>query len=577
MEQDWREEIWRLMRDALEDVPAEPDTSFEPLVARLRADSRAPQEVVDALVVGLHYGLVTDRESRPFGPFGPQWQMEGQIYPRPPQNLGDVRETTIGMWSVAASETTSAMVRARFCDLLWVARADRPDKWARQAVNEYGQALLETRWSCLKRSAGGIRALEIARSFKDHRLMDEVVDLLLAFLQALVTSEDPQPGCAIPAMERILDLEDAPKNEIRELVEWMRQAFRDNVFILSQLDEISLQLLQSDEEREQVGRDAAMRHIGAASEEIGVARLAHLESALAITRKFGIRDLENQVLRDLRLSGRSEFGMHEISAEVSIGREQINKFVEAFVGNDSCDQALLRFGTQNPLGEPEETTAIVEGIMRDFPLVHMFPLTVVSHDGQSIRRIADPSERKRFEIGKHSSMRIQIFASFAIDILAGIKERYGTIVPSSSFFESSLIPEDLHEQIQTTFAMYERLPKSKVSQVRHVSLVDDSLGYDIVTPTVNSGESLHLLEVKTSVRPGKEFDFYLSRNEYRVGLNNVNWSLVCVRIVRNEPQILGHLPISRILDRFPVDQDDSVKWASCRVTVSQELLTEDLP
>lgn len=61
------------------------------------------------------------------------------------------------------------------------------------------------------------------------------------------------------------------------------------------------------------------------------------------------------------------------------------------------------------------------------------------------------------------------------------------------------------------------------------------------------------------------------------GYHEASGTVVCVRIVRDEPQILGHLPISRILDRFPVDHDDSVKWTSCRVSVSRELLTEDLP
>jgi len=159
--------------------------------------------------------------------------------------------------------------------------------------------------------------------------------------------------------------------------------------------------------------------------------------------------------------------------------------------------------------------------------------------------------------------------------IAEIVDRRGRVVQK---FDAEVLTEiGQIGELAVVNDLRERLPKSKVSQVKHVSLVDDSLGYDIVAPTVNSGDSLHLLEVKTSVRPGKEFDFFLSRNEYRVGLNNVNWSLVCVRIVRNKPQILGHLPISRILDRFPVDQDNSVKWASCRVTVSRELLTEDLP
>lgn len=159
--------------------------------------------------------------------------------------------------------------------------------------------------------------------------------------------------------------------------------------------------------------------------------------------------------------------------------------------------------------------------------------------------------------------------------IAEIVDRRGRVIRK---FDAELLAEIGQKgELFVLNHLRERLAGSSLSQIRHMSPMDDSLGYDIVAPSVNSDESLQLLEVKTSVRPGGDFSFYLSRNEYRVGINNLNWSVVCVRIVRDQPVILGHLPASLIADRLPIDQDEKMKWASCRVSISQELLIEDLP
>lgn len=123
----------------------------------------------------------------------------------------------------------------------------------------------------------------------------------------------------------------------------------------------------------------------------------------------------------------------------------------------------------------------------------------------------------------------------------------------------------------------EALSEVAYSRVKHVSLVDDTLGYDILTPSVAGLEHPQLLEVKTSVRPGPEFSFFLSRNEFRVGSNNPNWRIVGVRIVDNRPILLGYFSLDRVFDWFPTDSCDSVSWASCRVEVSRETFSAGLP
>lgn len=121
------------------------------------------------------------------------------------------------------------------------------------------------------------------------------------------------------------------------------------------------------------------------------------------------------------------------------------------------------------------------------------------------------------------------------------------------------------------------LPENHARRIRHVSIGDDTAGYDIVAPSVNRVEQMSLLEVKTTVRPGKDFVCYLSRNEFRVGSNNSNWSLVCVRLVDNSPVLVGHIALQLIRDAFPIDQEHLIRWETCRVQIPLTMLQPGLP
>lgn len=114
-------------------------------------------------------------------------------------------------------------------------------------------------------------------------------------------------------------------------------------------------------------------------------------------------------------------------------------------------------------------------------------------------------------------------------------------------------------------------------RIRHISLEDDSVGYDVLTPSVTHSDQVQLLEVKTSVRPGNIFSCFVSRNEFRVGCNNSNWSLVCVRLIDSKPTLLGHINLNLIRNNFPVDQEPSIRWESSRVQIPLVVLRPGLP
>ncbi len=123
----------------------------------------------------------------------------------------------------------------------------------------------------------------------------------------------------------------------------------------------------------------------------------------------------------------------------------------------------------------------------------------------------------------------------------------------------------------------ERVPKGFQDRIIHVSLEDDSAGYDIRTPSVNGAEDEVLLEVKTSSRVGPSFRLFLSRNEVETGLRNANWYLVLVTACQGKFEIAGSVKMSAIADLLPQDSSDEATWMSLKLVLQLDNLMAGLP
>jgi Domain of unknown function (DUF3883) len=121
------------------------------------------------------------------------------------------------------------------------------------------------------------------------------------------------------------------------------------------------------------------------------------------------------------------------------------------------------------------------------------------------------------------------------------------------------------------------LPSQLVSRIKHISLTDDSAGFDIASPSTVQNDFACLLEVKTSSRPGRDFRFFISRNEARIASLNENWRLVAVLRGAEGYQILGHLTYAHFSSILPSDSSPFSKWESASVTVPVDLVVPGLP
>ena len=108
------------------------------------------------------------------------------------------------------------------------------------------------------------------------------------------------------------------------------------------------------------------------------------------------------------------------------------------------------------------------------------------------------------------------------------------------------------------------------NSIRHVSLISDELGYDIVAPSATTGDQ-HRLEVKTCVS-SSYLRIYISRAEADWGIQDPKWHLVvCALDEDGSARIVGSLQGCDFQDRLPTDANrDAHRWesASLRLRVS---------
>ena len=117
-----------------------------------------------------------------------------------------------------------------------------------------------------------------------------------------------------------------------------------------------------------------------------------------------------------------------------------------------------------------------------------------------------------------------------------------------------------------------------IPKVVHVSLISDQLGYDIVAPNI-SGENRRL-EVKSTRAIGANGRFYISRNEFEVGLRDPNWFLVLVKV--GEPnELLGWIEAPAIVGCSPTDTCDEAigngRWEVAKMTIPSSAIQRGLP
>ena len=125
--------------------------------------------------------------------------------------------------------------------------------------------------------------------------------------------------------------------------------------------------------------------------------------------------------------------------------------------------------------------------------------------------------------------------------------------------------------------LYESLPNESHKRLKHVSISDDSAGYDIQSPSISNNANTSFLEIKTTSRPGSIFNFFISRNEARVASLNDNWALVAVMKKQELYEIIGFLSYEQFSSYLPINISPDCQWESARIKFPINAFKRGLP
>jgi hypothetical protein len=127
---------------------------------------------------------------------------------------------------------------------------------------------------------------------------------------------------------------------------------------------------------------------------------------------------------------------------------------------------------------------------------------------------------------------------------------------------------------ELAFVEHLRLNQGPDDEIKHVSLFDDSLGYDVLHEI--AGRPASMYEVKTTSRPNKGyFEFFLSRNEFETSKKAGNWKVACMRISEGNASFEGFVDWEYLKENFPVDQNGQITWSIAKVIVEATNLMID--
>ena len=443
------------------EAAADANTALEVAGALQQAAGEPDEDPIGPLICAFNYDLVsprnTDRREQ-HGAFAPIVEWDGQQFPPP---LGDIDSEWLTTWAEVADRSETPVVVARLNDLLWERKfGERPDRRARTAIDSY-LAMRDSKEPMVAPDAL-VRALELARALRDIERTAEIATLVVDHARASIEGGEWEPGVALILIEAAIELPAAERPEgLDEVLEQLKTRYQADPYIVQSTTELQAALRRDEPEHEQaLHAEAVERFRQAAGEASGILRVAHLQHALELARQHGLREQMEELRRELQEVRPEDLDLKEVSAEIAIPTEQIERLIEEVAGGDDWPDCLERFAALYgpPSGRHDKNVELIHELKARSPLLFMIPRVEFGPEGTTLRELRTEEEHVEGALAQHERDGIVIWSLIAADALARILERHGE--PSeeelAGFFETPLIPADLARQLAHGVVLFAR-------------------------------------------------------------------------------------------------------------------------
>jgi hypothetical protein len=435
-------------------------TSWHEVSASLHAlDPEGEDLAVRPFYFAFSYTLLersSPRRERVGEPFGSRSAGEGWRFP---PEVSAIEDVDVEAWMSAFEEIDSPVVTARVGDLLFERRAgSRPDFYARGASDALLALVDRDEWGDIERTRLLSRAFELAQAVGDRERAEAAIARILAFAECELDNPESKPGVCLRPLRSLVDLapEDRPDN-LDQLLVRAAERFGADPNLMDNIVELRVRLLDG-EERKELRQDQVARWREEATKGEGLLRAFRLEKALEIARTFGLNTEADELRKELGDFDPEQLDLKEISAEVEMPKEEVERFLSNFRDAASWQDALRFLAAQPPPGgSPADLEAYVEELMTEAPLQFLFTKAIIGPESAgAIFRADSPEKHKKVAMSEQRTQAASFWALFAADGLDVIGDTFGR--PShdelSEFFAGALVDVDVAERMARALELY---------------------------------------------------------------------------------------------------------------------------
>ncbi len=514
-----------------------------------------------ALVWAFGYDLISpsdpERRAREGSPFGAMFEFaEGRMPPR----LADVTESDVAVWADAFDEISDPRLQSRVGDLLWSRKA-KPDPHlkARAACEALIALSRLDGWGPMETTDGLVRASELALELADDTLTRAVAERSREVILHELDHHDDRPGITFNLLRVLVDLRPTLRPDgLSALVARAEAAYGADPHHLESAIDLQVILCASEAERTVLRRRQAELWREAAHKAEGILRAAFLEKALDVARTHGLAELARELRVDLQGITEDELDLKTVSADVTIERDKIERFHNAFVQFDSWERSLRAFGGHGPPGgEPDEVERQVEQQMSDHPFQYHVSRVVLDPDfGIPVFHAVDDESHKLAAIAQSRWMASQFWSLSAVSVLERFANRYGR--PSredlTAHFTTDLIDASAAERIARAYELWwdDRPDESAHLIVPRLEAAIRNLAREVGLPIIKEpyggepggvrplGTLLHALRGRFASLGWHAYLYHLLSDPLGLNLRNVIAHGVRARIERTDAALLLH-------------------------------------
>lgn len=424
-------------------------------------------EVQRAVACALGYRFTsepTDEQRMLYGPFEPCFILDDRASAPPLPEIDDAAKT---IWANVFEGTPQPSARARFGDLLWSVRYGiRSHEYALAAIDEYlaiggdtWPPMAEesklggrdgTPWGTVRRAECLRRAMELALEINNGGRIEQSANALFR-----AATECRANNAAIGALFLILAalvrLRPAQRPaDTRELVMSTLDAFRADIFQVSQMTDLAVQIAESGEERRQLRAAQVRAYADAADAATGIERALRLQEALELARTYSVPLVEELRGRLDRLEPDTT-GLGRISVPIDIPADELEAEVAFFV-RDDWKTSLRVFATSGgtpPSGNANENRALVQELRDQAPLPFIIPTVITDAQGRVVDRANTDEEHDRLALLRQESLRISLWGWLTQEILSRVLAERPSHDELTTFFTTDLIRPETAGRVAT--------------------------------------------------------------------------------------------------------------------------------